>query len=552
MNQGTVGTYYRLIEGPGEPRHLREELGKRANTGTGHPMLTFVHMTDIHILDSESPARVEFLDRHNDREGCEGLIFDAAFRPQEALALFVLESMIRQIRAVGAGPVTGAPFEFCICTGDNFDNQQFNELRWFIDMMDGGKPVATSSGSAEYEGVQSATWGDVEFWHPDPGVPDKYKQQWGFPDYPGLLQDMVQPVVGTGIGLPWLQTYGNHDGLVQGNFPRGIDWEQIAVGSLKPMGLPPGVNPCDAFETFMNNPAAIASAPMRPVAPDPARRIATRREYVEEMFKSTTGPPGHGFTEFNRRSGVAYWVDDSRPGFRFIGLDTVNPGGHDRGSIGAVQFTWLEERLKEVSSVHFDAAGGEVRTGNTDKVVILFSHHGLRSMDPIFINPDPADPSGSDTPRRDEQEIEPLIHRFPNVIAWINGHTHNNIVRARRMPGRRGFWDIGTASHVDWVQQSRLIEVVDNLDGTISIFGTMIDHAAPPQPGGVDPVLRLASISRELSGNDYQLGFDWSEVSVTGSTKAMGKPEDGNVELVITAPFRLSSHSSGPALAETR
>ncbi len=42
-----------------------------------------------------------------------------------------------------------------------------------------------------------------------------------------------------------------------------------------------------------------------------------------------------------------------------------------------------------------------------------------------------------------------------------------------------GFWQINTASHVDWAQQSRLIEPMNNRDGTLSIFTTILDQAAP-------------------------------------------------------------------------
>jgi hypothetical protein len=160
--------------------------------------------------------------------------------------------------------------------------------------------------------------------------------------------------------------------------------------------------------------------------------------------------------------------------------------------------------------------------------VILFSHHGLRSLDNPVAAPDPLELGSNDLPRVTAEEVEALVHRFPNVIAWVNGHTHNNVVEPRTSSRGGGFWDIGTAAHIDWSCQSRLIEVVDNGDGTLSIFSTMVDHAAPVAPGGSDPVLNLASISRELAANDFQAGF---------SSNGAGAPEDRNVELVIAAPF---------------
>lgn len=49
----------------------------------------------------------------------------------------------------------------------------------------------------------------------------------------------------------------------------------------------------------------------------------------------------------------------------------------------------------------------------------------------------------------------------------------------------------------------RAIEIVDNRDGTLSLFGTMIDSAAPSSwDHSLDSTLSLAALSRELSAND--------------------------------------------------
>ena len=543
IGQGSKGKYFRVAEGPGEPHIVRQELGGKRDAGAGRnlgsarkSLVNFAHFTDIHLIDAESPARVEFLDRYADPgQGCEYIPFSSAHRPQEPLTLHVLEAMIRQLRAISVSPLTGEPVASVICTGDNIDNEQFNELRWFIDLMDGGKTVTADSGAPGYEGVQAADWADVEYWHPAAGVADKYKQQWGFPDYPDLLDAAVRPFSATGVGIPWYQTFGNHDGLLQGNAPRNAVFERFAIGGTKISGLPPGVQPCDGFQTIRDNPSAFLAAPAQPVSADPNRRIVTRREYIEEMFRTTGTPVGHGFSTANREQGLAYWSSDDHPGFRFIGLDTVNPGGFSEGSIGAAQFAWLEQKLMEVSSRYYDTAGNEKSTGNEDRFVILFSHHGLRSLDNPLSAPDPFEPTSNDLPRILSEEIEALVHRFPNVIAWVNGHSHLNTIEPRKSPYRQGgFWDIGTAAHIDWSCQSRLVEVIDNKDGTLSIFCTMFDHAAPALPGGDDPVLNLASISRELAANDYQAGF------ATGR----GEAKDRNVELVIPAPFKPTQASS--------
>ena len=80
------------------------------------------------------------------------------------------------------------------------------------------------------------------------------------------------------------------------------------------------------------------------------------------------------------------------------------------------------------------------------------------------------------------------------MIAYVAGHTHANRVDFFKGSKGRGFWEINTASHIDWPEQSRTIEVMDNRDGTLSLFGTLLDSAAPaaaPAPGtsalGVHP-----------------------------------------------------------------
>jgi hypothetical protein len=117
------------------------------------------------------------------------------------------------------------------------------------------------------------------------------------------------------------------------------------------------------------------------------------------------------------------------------------------------------------------------------------------------------------------------------VVAWVDGHTHVNQVWAhRRDPqdaGAGGFWEINTASHVDWPQQSRLLEIADNRDGTLSIFATMVDHAGPAAYGGrLGGPVPLAGLARELAANDWQ----------ERDTDRRGAREARNVELLVAAP----------------
>ncbi len=523
LGSGTNGSYYRLTYGPGEPYIVRDELAP-PSFASFRCLASFVHFTDIHLTDAQSPGRVEFLDRFADMS-CDAFPLSSAQRPQEAMSLQVLEAMVRQVRRLHRGPASGKRFQFVICTGDNVDNEQFNEVRWFVDLMDGGKTVTPNSGDlSRYQGVQAADWGDPEYWHPD-AVSDKYKTQYGFPNYPGLLKDAVRPFTATGVGMPWWQTFGNHDGLMQGTAPRNEAFNAITMGGLKFDAPPPGIDPCNPFDGLGTH-----WLPTRPVTADPKRRIIRRNEYIAEMFNTTGLPVGHGFGPANQGPDeIAYYVRDQLSPFRFVSLDTVNPGGHSDGSIGAKQFGWLQDRLIEVHGSYYAENGSIVTTGNRDRLVVLFSHHGLRSLTNPIQAPNPNDPQSNDLPRVLADRVEVLLHRFPNVIAWVNGHTHDNVITPRPDPAGRtaGFWDIGTAAHVDWICQCRTVEVCLRTDGTLSIFCTMVNHAAPADPSGALGVLRLASIHRELAANDFQYGF---------GSKGPGAPEDRNVELLLPAP----------------
>ena len=113
---------------------------------------------------------------------------------------------------------------------------------------------------------------------------------------------------------------------------------------------------------------------------------------------------------------------------------------------------------------------------------------------------------------------------------------------AHARAGGGGFWELVTAAHADWPQQSRLLDLVDNADGTLSIFGTIFDHGAPARPGArparrgprlsASEVEWLASIARELSYNDPQ-----GENGRDGLVDRRGTAADRNVELVIPNPY---------------
>jgi metallophosphoesterase (TIGR03767 family) len=509
-----VRGFARLVSGPGEPHRLRQDLGARAQRGREgrrRSLMAFAHLTDIHVVDAQSPARVEWTDRYNDGPGSP-LLFSAAYRPHEMLTAQVADRVVAAVERVGRGPAVGGPLAFVICTGDNVDNCQKNELRWQIDVLD-GKVVRPDSGDlTRWEGVhdQDPNSYDLHYWHPDGAPngkePDRYRAVHGFPVVKGLLDAARRPFRAQGLRRPWYTCYGNHDGLVQGNFPASFQLSAVATGPLKITSLPAGVSFDDVAAGRVS--PGLLDAPARQVTADPNRVVLSREETVKEHFRTGGLPVGHGFTAENVKNGTAYYAFDPAPRVRGIVLDTVNPNGYAEGSIDTAQLAWLKAQLAR----------------SRDKVVLVFSHHTLDTMsNPIPVVDEPGERVQGDA-------VLEVLLASRNVVAWVNGHTHENKVTPRPRPGGGGFWEISTAAHVDWPVQARLLEVVDNRDGTLSLISTIIDAAAPLSFGGrLDSTTALTALARQLAANDPQ----------EGSATRLGRVEDRNVELVVTAPVRL-------------
>ena len=96
--------------------------------------------------------------------------------------------------------------------------------------------------------------------------------------------------------------------------------------------------------------------------------------------------------------------------------------------------------------------------------------------------------------------------------------------RVAARPG--GFWEINTASHIDFPQQAGIVEIADNRDGTLSIFATIIDSAGPASYGGTldGPGARLA------------LSASWRSTTGRTATRTAG-----------AMPPTATSNSSSPA-----
>jgi hypothetical protein len=277
------------------------------------------------------------------------------------------------------------------------------------------------------------------------------------------------------------------------------------------------------------------------VPPDPRRRFVSPQAFKRLHGR---GDHGHGFGlvapgERRRSHGAAsYYAWSPRPGLRLIAVDTIAEGGGSTGNVDHPQYLWLRRQLAQAR--------------RRDQLVVAYGHHPLETMG----NPRPDERAGpcrpagigcDHDPRRStpihlgqggRASLRSLFLRSPNLILFVTGHLHHHRVvpQIRRAGG--GFWQVTTASHMSYPQQTRLIELMDNGDRTLSIFGTILDTAAPidvppsgtPAAGMTDA--QLASISRMLGANVRSAADAVATTAGTSSSPA------GNVELMLPDPRR--------------
>lgn len=553
-----------LGQGPGWARVTRELVPGLAQAGreTRRRSLTyFAQLSDFQLADEESPARVEFSDS----------LASSAWRPMEAFGPHTVDAALRQVnRFTAASPVaqgggTRAVMDFALTTGDNSDNQQYNENVWVRQLLEGGQPLTPNSGvkgtydqcssisdaaltlrdwlgepnEPTYTGVQdfrdqSANTRDFY----DPNQPQGQFVEW--PRYSGLMNRAQQTFTPVGLrrGATAVPTYlanGNHDGLVQGNQAASSPIESIAINCFKP--LVPSIE----FGSIIG---ALAGSYTRP---DVNRRFVDKAQ-LKAVYAAGTQADAHGFSFVNAtqntasRGAASYYAWDPKPGVRFISIDTISEGGlvavSSNGNIDDPQFQWLRSEIATAAAAR--------------KVVVVFGHHPIRSLTAALsdesapacttndshghdVNPGCDRDPRSSLPIRLGADLASLLSANPHVIAYVTGHTHENRVlacgAAGGCPAGANWWELNTAAEIDWPQQSRLIEVMDNVDGTLSIFGTLLDHSATyelPAPGSSASAFtpgQMAALSRAFSYNDPQ-----------ATLGAIGQPADRNVELLVDDP----------------
>ncbi|MGI8845929.1 MAG: metallophosphoesterase family protein [Thermoleophilaceae bacterium] len=545
-----------LTTGPPSKLAVRQLPSAEAQSGRLKRRMSlsyFAYLTDIHVADEESPARFDSLG--------PAQVNSSAWRPQEALQPQTVNAEIRHLNAfAAASPNAGArgrraATDLALLGGDQADNQQENELTWVRQLLEGGQVVDPNSGisdyssctsdqqralnlkpldeAARYTGIQD--YSDYNDGRGDPNIYDPDRPSGAFsawPQYAGLMDFAQKPFFATGLRngtapVPTYLTAGNHDSDAQGYFPSTAPTAQLATGCSKP---------------YMNatlSPPATGSS--YAVPPDPRRRFVGPNE-AKRIFAAGGQSDAHGFGFVDAAQDAAaagsasYYAWSPKPRLRFISLDTVAEGnevkGGAEGNIDEPQYQWLR---------------GELRRAKAAKqVVVVFGHHPIRRL-LVKTSDEAAGPCSSvttgcdsdprrSTPIRLGADLVKLFNANANVVAYLAGHTHTNRIRpcASRCSKTGNWWAIETTSSSDFPQQQRLMEVMDNRDGTLSVLGTPVDHAGsirPPDPTadpgatGAFTVDQLAGLSRTLSANDPRR-----------YRNPAGGAGDRNVELIVRDP----------------
>ena len=404
-------------------------------------LLHFFTMSDIHISDKETPAQGIYA-------GYKG----GNPSGYSAVMLYTTQVLDATVQTVNAHHLKKS-FDFGIFLGDAINSGQYNELRWYIDVID-GKTIKPDSGARD---------------DPVPGPHNDYQDEY--------------KAAGLNTTIKWYQTLGNHDQFWMGtnipndylkqtftgedilnlgnNFtdPLVLDSRGFYMGSIDgrtPYGDVIGAGPVGDF----SNPPKVPAA-------DPNRRSLSRSEWMGEFFTTLSSPNGHGFNLSDVAQGFACYSFEPKSDIpiKVIVLDDTmkntdpNVGPYMYASLDNARYDWLVKELDK----------GQAE----GKLMIIAAHIPIRNELPNSTELwTPISPVS-------EQKLIAKLHTYPNLILWMSGHVHRNTITAFPSPDPKhpelGFWEVETASLRDLPQEFRTFNIVRNSDNTVSIFTTDVD-----------------------------------------------------------------------------
>lgn len=520
-------------------------------------LLNFFTMSDIHITDKEAPNSFIYL-QQQDQVYSGGNT--SIYSPIMPYTTHVLDAAIQTANALHKKN----PFDFFISLGDTCNCTSYNELRWYIDVID-GKVITPSSGA--HLGAHTI--------------------------------DYQKPFQAAGLDktIPFYQAIGNHDHFLLGSFPpyeteladsflSDTVWSvpdflvpdgstfpaMFSVEKLKSdtprfyAGVIDGSTPYGSIINYGS--VDTPPTPQTKVAADPNRRSLHRTEWIQEFFKTATSPVGHGFNLVasnpnfhlvpeNDKAGFACYsfVPKSSIPLKVIVLDDTqreDDGSvdiHGHGFLDDARWAWLQAELADgqaANQLMIIAAHVPIAVANIAAETEWWLGGNMSSTSTEV----PKQPLGDgSTDVQNAVDLAGLVEKLwatPNLLMWIAGHRHLNTVKAFKSPTlhdttpESGFWQVETSSLHDFPQQFRTFEIYLNSDYSISIETVNVDPAvAEGSPAAKSRKYAIAAqqiVQQNLTVNSVNFEF---------------QPEPGHPDIPIVPNIPLPSiDPSRPAPAQ--
>jgi metallophosphoesterase (TIGR03768 family) len=451
-----AGTDYGSDPNNPQPYDLRTDLAPGyAGAPNVARLLSFFSISDIHIADKESPAQP--IDVGWGAQPGAPTTCQSAWSPIVVATTHVLDAAVQTINALHRR----TPFDFGMSLGDACNNTQYNELRWFIDVID-GQVITPSSGA----------------------------------NAGALFIDYQRPYKAVGLdkAIRWFQVIGNHDQFWMGSAFEYIKTMQAHVGNTilnMSSNLDPAAGGVASYGAYMGvvdgstpygtvigaGPEDNFSVPPT-VAPDPDRHTlstsgSTSQNWMSEFFRTASFPVGHGFTQANLDNDFACYsfVPKADMPIKVIVLDDTCKGAgqpnYAAGCLDQTRLDWLQAELQD----------GQ----NNNQLMIIAAHIPVNPQQTLEPNSGNS-PLFSPTSLVDDAQLLAILHNYPNLMLWMAGHRHVNVVTAQPSADpvnhpEQSFWEVETASLRDFPQHFRTFDIRRNSDNTVSIFVTDVDPA---------------------------------------------------------------------------
>jgi len=418
-------------------------------------LLSFFCFSDVHLTDKETPSWT-YWSAYQTLPGFTNKVSpppgdgnSSAYSPVMLSTTFVLDAAVRTANALHRL----MPFDFGMSLGDDVNSAQHNELRWFIDIMD-GQYITPSSGT----------------------------------NAGATTIDYQKPFQAAGLNpeIPWYQVLGNHDHFWAGTLSvteylresytnnQVILFGDLATDGINSrsnfMGTVDGSTPYGNIidmgnvTNFIDPVTGFTNAPM--VAPDTNRHYGNTPAFMQEFFTTTSKPVGHGFSQWNVTNNLACYSFEPKANLplKIIVLDdTMTDQNLDwqngSGGLNTNQLNWLI---------------GELDSGQAQEKLMIIAAHipieliGMPNSTNSVIN---------------SSNLLVKLHKYPNLILWVTGHMHRNNVRSQLShynDPEYDFWEVECPSLRDFTQEFRTFEIYRNTDNTISIVTTDIDPEVTP------------------------------------------------------------------------